>query len=335
MSELNENENKLIQRFNNLEGNSEPFKITNLHRDILKYYKSNGEMPHRFFDILGMLEIHSAESDFSIFDYVSKFQRTYQIAEPTVRRLLYLKEERFNSLDLTLSQMALPFTKTVEEAKELCLKAFIVLNKFEVDKPDYKKNKFICHINMMDRALKAHFFEVEGSEAEIVKVIFEKHLKEALAICKETDDIDLISETLIKVRAAAMERDSEKVVEHLEVMKKIKAPRRFYDSAREEISEYSSDLGFTLTEKQFSIAVGDRIRKLRERLGIELIDLGEKLGYTSESTISSIERGEINLPGYKLFVIADLFGVTVGELCYGVSDRRKPSLKKEDFKIHV
>jgi len=88
-----------------------------------------------------------------------------------------------------------------------------------------------------------------------------------------------------------------------------------------------------LTEKHFNIALGVRIRKLRERLGITMLQLGEHLGYASaESSISSIERSETTLPNFKMAQIADIFGVTLNELCYGTNERRKKPLSKEDFK---
>ena len=61
----------------------------------------------------------------------------------------------------------------------------------------------------------------------------------------------------------------------------------------------------------------DRIRKLREDKDISQEELARRCGYSRRSTISKIEKGERNLTGDKIQVIADVLGVRPSYLMDG------------------
>ena len=61
----------------------------------------------------------------------------------------------------------------------------------------------------------------------------------------------------------------------------------------------------------------DRIRRLREDKDISQEELARRCGYSSRSTISKIEKGERNLTGDKIQVIADVLGVRPSYLIDG------------------
>lgn len=61
----------------------------------------------------------------------------------------------------------------------------------------------------------------------------------------------------------------------------------------------------------------DRIRRLREDKDISQEELARRCGYSSRSTISKIEKGERNLTGDKIQVIADVLGVRPSYLMAG------------------
>ena len=61
----------------------------------------------------------------------------------------------------------------------------------------------------------------------------------------------------------------------------------------------------------------DRIRRLREDKDISQEELARRCGYSSRSTISKIEKGERNLTGDKIKVIADVLGVRPSYLMDG------------------
>lgn len=58
--------------------------------------------------------------------------------------------------------------------------------------------------------------------------------------------------------------------------------------------------------------IGDRIRSLREALGMSQDELARKLGYQSRSSINKIESDARNLTQSKIKAIADALGVSPG-----------------------
>ena len=58
----------------------------------------------------------------------------------------------------------------------------------------------------------------------------------------------------------------------------------------------------------------ENIKKFRKAANMSQSELAERLGYSTRSTISRIENGEIDLSQSKIRQIASIFGVTVGDL---------------------
>ena len=56
--------------------------------------------------------------------------------------------------------------------------------------------------------------------------------------------------------------------------------------------------------------IGDRIRERREALGISQAELAEKVGYTSRSSITKIEREGHGIPRSKVELIAKVLKTT-------------------------
>ncbi len=75
----------------------------------------------------------------------------------------------------------------------------------------------------------------------------------------------------------------------------------------------------------------DRIRRLREDKDISQEELARRCGYSSRSTISKIEKGERNLTGDKIQVIADVLGVRPSYLMDGEepSSLRAPEVTED------
>lgn len=65
---------------------------------------------------------------------------------------------------------------------------------------------------------------------------------------------------------------------------------------------------YKVARQQFT---GGRIRQVREDLGLTQVELARKLGYTSEKTISDIERGLNSVDPHVLFQIARLGSIDV------------------------
>ena len=72
------------------------------------------------------------------------------------------------------------------------------------------------------------------------------------------------------------------------------------------------------TEKNdFLVALGKRVRELRQKEGLTLEELAKKMGYTSEnarSSVQKIEAGKSDLPASKIAKLAEIFGVSASFL---------------------
>lgn len=71
------------------------------------------------------------------------------------------------------------------------------------------------------------------------------------------------------------------------------------------------------SEQEFLIALGQKIKRLREERQWSQEYLAERCGYTSEtrrSSINKIELGKSNTPVSKFKLIANAFGMTAAEL---------------------
>jgi len=60
-----------------------------------------------------------------------------------------------------------------------------------------------------------------------------------------------------------------------------------------------------------------RIRALREQAGISQIQVARALGI-SQAAYSRLETGEVEVSFNKLFVLADMYGVTLQKLIEGI-----------------
>ena len=65
------------------------------------------------------------------------------------------------------------------------------------------------------------------------------------------------------------------------------------------------------------MTIYDRIRTLRIEKGLTQEDVAKALGYNTRSTISRIEKGEVDLQRSKIAAFAELFGVSPIYLMYG------------------
>ena len=62
------------------------------------------------------------------------------------------------------------------------------------------------------------------------------------------------------------------------------------------------------------MTTGDKIKQRRMELGWSLRELAKKMGYANQSTISRIEKGEIDIPQSKVVKFAEVMGTTVAFL---------------------
>ena len=343
MKDFIQKEHKLFIRFSDFLSNNSVVEIKKLHRDIKNFFDKSQKKDGILSYVSLILEIFSVETKNEdledIFDYDSKMSKTYKIADNIIEKLRELSEKEITFQYLVIFQVILPYVRDLEESEQLCQKALKVLKILVEDESAYINSKFNFHMNMIARILKAEFFEVDHEKNKIlakrVKEIYNYHLKEALELCENTNEIMKEKEEWLRLRVGLMERDSEEVTKYLEYISSSTLSKIFNDRVREEVSYCSFDVAFKLTQKHFNAALGIRIRKLRERTGISVDGFSYKLGYEDRQMIRNIEKGETNMSVFKLAHIADLFGVTAEELFYGKKGRKVTPLTKEDFEYVI
>lgn len=60
--------------------------------------------------------------------------------------------------------------------------------------------------------------------------------------------------------------------------------------------------------------IGERIRNLRQKLGLTQEELAKRAGYTSRSTINKMEKGLIDITQSKFVRLSKILGVTPSQL---------------------
>lgn len=81
------------------------------------------------------------------------------------------------------------------------------------------------------------------------------------------------------------------------------------------------------------MAIGDRIKRKREELGISQDELAKRLGYKSRSSINKIELGLQNLNQSKIKAIADALQTTPAFIMGWETEEAPPQSGSEISKI--
>lgn len=85
-----------------------------------------------------------------------------------------------------------------------------------------------------------------------------------------------------------------------------------------------------MEKEEIYAIIANNITSLRKRDGMTQLELAELLHY-SDKTISKWERGEASPDIETLFLIADIFKVTINDLVYPFNEKKVPSTKKKDL----
>jgi DNA-binding XRE family transcriptional regulator len=65
------------------------------------------------------------------------------------------------------------------------------------------------------------------------------------------------------------------------------------------------------------MSIGERLKKMREARGMTQAELAAKVGTCQQTMIASIEKGTKPMPLGTAITIAEVFGITLDELCKG------------------
>lgn len=71
------------------------------------------------------------------------------------------------------------------------------------------------------------------------------------------------------------------------------------------------------------MTTGEKIKQRRIELGWSLRELAKRMGYANQSTISRIEKGEIDIPQSKVVKFAEVMGTSIAFLMDWEEVRKK------------
>lgn len=71
------------------------------------------------------------------------------------------------------------------------------------------------------------------------------------------------------------------------------------------------------------MTTGEKIKQRRMELGWSLRELAKRMGYANQSTISRIEKGEIDIPQSKVVKFAEVMGTSIAFLMDWEEVRKK------------
>ena len=85
------------------------------------------------------------------------------------------------------------------------------------------------------------------------------------------------------------------------------------------------------------MTTGDRIKQRRLELGWSLRELAKRMGYANQSTVTRIEKGEIDRPQSKVVKFAEVMGTSIAYLMGWDEDiQRDPvGTVERHFEIHM
>lgn len=86
-----------------------------------------------------------------------------------------------------------------------------------------------------------------------------------------------------------------------------------FTKSNKNIAFYANQI-YNRAERGDYMTTGDKIKQRRLELGWSLRELAKRMGYANQSTVSRIEKGEIDVPQSKVVKFAEVMGTTVAFL---------------------
>lgn len=86
-----------------------------------------------------------------------------------------------------------------------------------------------------------------------------------------------------------------------------------FTKSNKNIAFYAKQI-YNRAERGDYMTTGNKIKQRRLELGWSLRELAKRMGYANQSTVSRIEKGEIDVPQSKVVKFAEVMGTTVAFL---------------------
>ncbi|MCL2611497.1 MAG: winged helix-turn-helix domain-containing protein [Defluviitaleaceae bacterium] len=318
---------KLLDELFKLGGNyKSSSEIKALEKKFNEYLEKEGEDDQIFY-AQRLLKAYVEETTFNGFEEACK------LVAPIIASLTHKPYIKWDLYDIRFSQNVVIWTESFEEALKLIKKTLLALKKY-LEHDLY--NKLECHIymNLTERLMKADFYEVDaGVEPERSKAleeVFRDHSDTVLILCDNIKDEKAEAYKIMTHirRAMVLHRDFKAADAYLMDLKNT-GPKDLYNAMKRSVAIYSANEKHLMTKRQFITIVGRNLRDRRLFLKQSPEEAGERNGY-SESQLNAIERGDsADLSAYKLFQLANNYGMTIEETLNGIKEKEFSNKREE------
>jgi len=310
--------NDLFIEFSGLGGNYKKLGDTkSLKKKIQKLFKEMGKTDPQLLDVLRILDVYIEEA---LND--EDFEKFFITVVPIVDRLEYTDIINWDINDIRIMQAAINYVKDFEKVDKLEKKTIAAIEKHINDRPVHMI-EFFVYLNVQVRYLKATYLEEDITQESLASKKLKKRFKDCcdclLKIYENNKEELKAWKYVILTRIAVFHRNSNEAIKNLELLKEV-GDKPLYEIIRKEVIKYSPHFGSSITDQQFSIMVGGRIREFRKAAGLSVEEFAMKLHF-SKNYISLVERGERNFTTRTLARVCEEFNITLDELIFGEGNK--------------
>jgi transcriptional regulator with XRE-family HTH domain len=316
---------ELLEEFFALGGNYKNFeKAKDLENRINNYLEEFPDDIH-ILDVSRLFKVYVTEFE------AEDFEGACRLASPVVKRLSNLAIYRWELYDIRIVTIVLTWTKDFEEAIILWKKTLSALKKY-IEHELYFKIEVVININLIERLLKADYYEinpnVEMERSNNIEKTFEECSDNNLALCEAKKEEFKVYKIITLIRIALFKRDFKGANKQLKRLKDL--DKDLHKVMKGSITLYSANVEFINSSNQLSIICGMNMRISRENRGLTIADIAELLNY-SDSHVNAMERGENAISLFSLYELAKSYGLTIDDFCYGVIKDKKIDKEKRAF----
>ena len=295
---------KLLNEFLDLGSNCRLEESKVVENKMLDYLKNYGDEP-QINDALCIMQIYRIEAIHNDLEACCK------IAEPVFERLI--NTEEWDIYDILLSAIVVGHAETYSQSYMFAEDILKRLEEYS-DKRWYVGTKLAIHMNMINRLVRARYFDLENLDSfKELENMFIKHTNASLALSKGRKY--LMHKAMAVIRKGLFYKDNDLTMEGFKLLSD-SGELEMYKVMLLEVKQYEFPAKLTITRKQYDVIMGRNIKQLRLDCNMTTEELAEILD-VSPWSIRQFERGERGMSGLVIRKLADTFGVSTDVLYHG------------------
>jgi len=256
-----------------------------------------------------------------------EFEKCCAIAAPGFQRLKHITA--FSYIDYRSLMMMIKYHPSMGETLGIYQKACDLLAYDKnVTEPEGKEIVYMLQYHLTLRLLRAKFIE-----SDVDMPILDEMFKQFYAYTlKEAESNDSPMQYVLQIRQGIYEDKQDMIWDGMKRLHKAEE-KKLTKVTRLEIGGYLAYMSKPLQTPLSHILIGHNIRKSRKASMMSVAELADALG-TDSSSVAALERGFDAATLIKLRAIANICGVTVGDLV-GENREKMSALDPYVLSIHA